>query len=866
MPELNAEQITAAHHPIGEAALLLAGAGSGKTTTLTERVSWLLEQGVAPKKILVITFTNKAANEIRERVLRKSGLDESAAPRLTTIHSLALSLIRRNPKGFGLGEKVSPLDDYDQIQLLKKIIQRESAINPSQAINELNVYHLRDQIGYHRARGIGFRCDYTDDVHAVALEKHSGYHALTPLDLHLWELFEAEKTANNVIDFDDMLHLVNRRCATDAEWLGKLQAVFEHVLMDECQDTSVVSWNFVNYLMGPTNRNLYCVGDVSQCQPPDTSVLTGEGNKPISVLDNQTVTGWSLTGMAERPCVMASNPYLGEMMRITTVTGKSTRVTPKHWLWVRLDSRAQGKFAMIITEEKGQYYLQVLPCDSLSEIGREVEQLWLLRIGKEDMLRLFPWDSRTVVTGRQHLSRTEKEDLLVFFRCAMYPLYSGLPRRGPYMKIMAACAQRMANVLTIPVIDGEEEIEDITIFPYDGMVHSLSVEKDETYIADGIVVGNSIYGFNGSSPDLILAYAQGWRGKAPALYRIARNHRSVPEIVDFANAIQSKMTATLPLQMESFRGIGGESGTTRIMRAGEPIDVARKIARQIMDSRSNYRDYAILVRSGSQIRDIEGEFVRARIPYVVRGGSSLLQTEEARDVISYLRIAVNPSDYAALVRATSAPKCGIGDSALEKVRHIANQSFKGDLIQAMLSQGNKFASFANTVREIQKQGNDPVSALTAVLNLTGYVNHLKKKYAKDHAKVEVKIENLFRLRTMIEGMVHADNMSIDDIIFRFTMDKMDMESERGSVTISTIHSAKGLEWPTVYVFNVVDTHLPHWRSMGDASELEEERRLWYVAVTRAKDHCVLCVPDRVSKGSNMVTAEPSRFLTEINVL
>lgn len=630
---LNEEQLKAATHPDGEAALLLAGAGSGKTTTLTHRISWLIEQGVPPRKILALTFTNKAAGEIRERVLKQTGLPEEQAPRLTTIHSLALSMIRRNPAGFGLGQKISPLSDYDQNDLLKRIVEREKL--------ELNPYGLRDKISYHRARGIGFRVDYTAEVHRRALVMHAGYHAMETPELHVWELFEHEKRGNSAIDFDDMLHFVNRRALNDPEWLAKLQQVFAHVLMDECQDTSVVAWTFVNNLLGPENRNLYCVGDIAQ----------------------------------------------------------------------------------------------------------------------------------------------------------------------------------------------------------------------------------SIYSFNGSSPKLIMDFAEQWRGAAPALYRLVRNHRSVPEVVNMANAIQQKMTTnTLPLLMESFRGLSGERGRTKLLRAETPYEIARKIAYEIDSSRRTLRDYAILVRSSSQVREIEGELIRARLPYVVRGGSTLLQTEEVRDILAYIRFATNPKDFSALSRSSAAPKRSIGPATLEKVRELANRNFDGDLLQACSASGTALASFANTIKAVQAKMADPLAALNTALSLTGYAAYIQKKYAKDKEKTEIKIENLQRLRLMIEGLMVDSELTAEDLIFQLTMDKTERENdERGVVTISTIHSAKGLEWPVTFVFSVNESQLPHWRSIGSEEELDEERRLFYVAVTRARDVCVFCVPDKVQRGQYMSFVDPSRFLTELGI-
>jgi DNA helicase-2/ATP-dependent DNA helicase PcrA len=629
---LNEEQLKAATHPQGEAALLLAGAGSGKTTTLTRRISWLIEQGVASRRILALTFTNKAAGEIRDRVLKATGLEELHAPRLTTIHSLALSMIRRNPVGFGLAEKVSPLDDYDQNELIKKIILREEL--------DLNFLNVREKISFHRARGVGFRVNYTPEIHKKAQIEHAGSHAMESDELNVWSLFEKEKTATSSIDFDDMLHFVNRRALNDPQWIAKVQQLFDHVLMDESQDTSIVSWEFVNNLLGPNNRNLFVTGDIAQ----------------------------------------------------------------------------------------------------------------------------------------------------------------------------------------------------------------------------------SIYSFNGSSPQLIMNYAEDWRGAAPTLYRLVRNHRSVPEIVNLANAIQDKMTTnTLPLYMESYRGLQGETGKTKLIRADSPRDISERIAYQMSESKKPYKSFAILVRSSLQIRDIEGELVRSRIPYVIRGGRGLLQTEEVRDILSYIRFATNTRDFSALARSIAAPKRGVGDQSLESIRKLANAAFQGDLLESCAASGTKLASYANTIKAIRSQVADPVKALQFAIGTSGYIDHIKKKYSKDQDKINTKIENLNRLKMMIEGLAADSELSTEDLVFQLTMEKVDPNDENGSVTISTIHSAKGLEWDVCFVFNAVETHLPHWRSCGNAEELDEERRLLYVAVTRSRDTCVICIPERVMKGQYLSPVEPSRFLVELGI-
>lgn len=635
--DLNEEQRLAVEHSFDKPACVIAGAGTGKTRVLTERVRYIIEQNVPPKKILAVTFTNKAAREMMDRL----GIDDTIArdlcPRVSTIHSLALSAIRRNPKSFGLQDKVSPLDDYDQSQMMKKLVDRKNI--------EANPYFILEQIAYHRARGVGFVSDYTPEIHAAALTSHAGYHALSPEAVDLWGAYEREKKFMSLVDFDDMLHLVVRRGQTDQPWLTVLQHQFEHVLMDEAQDTSPIQWQLINMFLGPENYNFFAVGDMSQ----------------------------------------------------------------------------------------------------------------------------------------------------------------------------------------------------------------------------------SIYAFNGAAPYLLKQYSEDWRGKIPSLYRIGRNHRSVPEIIKMANAVQSKMIMTLPLKMEAWRqSLNGDA--IRLFKASMPCDIAKKIVDEIYTGNRRkinpilYRDNCILVRSAMQIRDLETELVRWRIPYVIRGGRGLLATEEVRDVLSYLRLAVNPNDFTALSRAVGAPKRGVGPGALEKL-HFAARNDHGDnlLLAAEALMTAKLGQFLEVIRLIIQAKDDPVRAIDVIISLTRYREYIAEKYKKDQQKVVTKLENLERLKELVSTLADTGGLSTEDLVFQLTMDRTDDQTEEGRVTISTIHSAKGLEYARIYLTNLHEGSLPHKWSMGNEEEIEEERRLFYVAITRARDQLVLCVPGLVQVGPNTNVVTPSRFLYELGI-
>jgi DNA helicase-2/ATP-dependent DNA helicase PcrA len=405
---------------------------------------------------------------------------------------------------------------------------------------------------------------------------------------------------------------------------------------------------------------------------------------------------------------------------------------------------------------------------------------------------------------------------------------------------------------------------------YEGLVYSLDVEEEHTYIADGLVVGNSIMGFNGSAPHLLREFSEGWRGRVPTLLRIARNHRSLPRIVYLANHIQSKMKATLPLKMQVFRGGDDNKGLIELTQASMPGDIAMLIAAEISkdSKRKNgiaFKDNAILVRSARQVMDIENALVRYRIPYVIRGGRGLLATEEVRDVIAYLRLITNPKDFTALARAVSIPKRGVGDVALEKIRKVAHDSYGGDLLKASASV-EKLGLFSDSLQNIQKYLEYPTEALDRIIAFMDYKNYITSKYKKEPDKVKSKLENLDRFKELVRGLNEDRKMTTEDVVFQLTLERAREDDKDGQVTISTIHSAKGLEWHRVYLTNIVEGSLPHMFSMGSEDEIEEERRLFYVACTRAKDILVLCVPAMGTNGADTKRLQPSRFLIETGIL
>jgi superfamily I DNA/RNA helicase len=388
-------------------------------------------------------------------------------------------------------------------------------------------------------------------------------------------------------------------------------------------------------------------------------------------------------------------------------------------------------------------------------------------------------------------------------------------------------------------------------------------------------LSQSIYGWNGAAPEILAGMVDNWRGHVPNLYKLENNYRSHEKIVKFANRIQQTMTGTVPLVMKHKRAaVEGFSGKLSLINGTTPRDIAQEIASTIAHdnrlkaaSSFKFKDNAILVRSAAQVSDFEAALVSCRVPYVVRGGQSLFQTEEAKDLFSYLKLVANPNDLQAYSRAISIPKRGVGPAAVEKVKKIADTKFDGDMVQASVSYEHmSIQPFGRLIQEIAATEH-PVDLIVKIIRETKYKLILADRYGKDPEKLETKVGNLDRIIEAVQLLVEDNpTATCSDIIFRITMNgKEESEKEDGVTVISTIHSAKGLEWPRVYVAGMIEGSIPSRFSRLPA-EIEEERRLFYVAATRARDYLALCIPQVIMRGPNANRVAPSRFLQELGVV
>jgi DNA helicase II / ATP-dependent DNA helicase PcrA len=299
-----------------------------------------------------------------------------------------------------------------------------------------------------------------------------------------------------------------------------------------------------------------------------------------------------------------------------------------------------------------------------------------------------------------------------------------------------------------------------------------------------------------------------------------------------------------------------------------------------MRNQLNNGQFAILYRTNAQSRAMEDALRKRDIPYRIYGGLSFYQRKEIKDVLSYLRLVINPKDEEALIRVINYPARGIGDSTVEKLTVAANHYKRSifevmeniDKIDLRLNTGtkNKLQDFVTMIKSFQilNETYDAFNIAEHVTKKTGLIQELKKDATPEGiARIENIEELLNGIRDFIEGQKEiygargALSEFLEDVALATDLDKDTGDDDR--VALMTIHLAKGLEFPYVFVVGMEEDLFPSAMSMNTRSELEEERRLFYVALTRAEHQAYLTYAQSRYRWGKLVDSEPSRFIEEI---
>lgn len=397
------------------------------------------------------------------------------------------------------------------------------------------------------------------------------------------------------------------------------------------------------------------------------------------------------------------------------------------------------------------------------------------------------------------------------------------------------------------------------------------------------VVGDdaqSIYAFRGANIDNIFNFQRDYDDVK--VYRLEQNYRSTNNIVSAANSVIEKNKTRLEKEVWTENEDGSKIVVNRLLTDGEEGRfVAGSIFENKMQNQMRNGDFAILYRTNAQSRAIEDALRKRDIPYRIYGGLSFYQRKEIKDMLAYLRLIVNPKDEEALNRIINYPSRGIGETTMDRLTLAANHYGRSifevieniSRIDLKINKGiqTRLTNFVNMIKsfQIHAKKENAFTIAEMVAKKTGLLQEMKKDGTPEGI---MRIENLEELlngiRDFVEGQEDVADATgslsefLEDVALMTDMDKETPDEDR--VSLMTIHLAKGLEFPYVYIVGLEENLFPSAMSMNTRSELEEERRLFYVALTRAEQKAYLTYAESRFRWGKTVDAEPSRFIGEID--
>ncbi len=625
--DLNPEQRQAVQHTDGPL-LLLAGAGSGKTRVITYRIAYLIEGlGVRPESILAVTFTNKAADQMRDRVHELLKESRSANPLICTFHSFCVRLLRREIGALGYTKDFVIYDETDQESVMKECLKEvgldAKALTPRSVLS---------QVSYAKNHGIS-----PSQLYQTATDPRREQFAI------LFDHYEKKLHRANALDFDDLLLRAVELLGDFPEVRARVNERFQHILVDEYQDTNQVQYRLIRHLT-KTHHHLCVVGD-----------------------EDQSIYRWR---------------------------------------------------------------------------GADIQNI-------------------------------------------------------------------------------------------------LNFEQDY--------------------PDA-------------CLIKLERNYRSTQIILDAASAVVANNLARKGKTLWTDRKGGEQIGFYEAPESeGESVFVAQKTA-ELKEKNPDGR-FAVLYRTNAQSRAFEEAFRRSGLSYHIVGGFSFYDRAEIKDVLAYLKFALNTHDSVSLRRIINTPPRGIGKSTLEALEHFAEsegvtlwQALETALERKAFPERNlaalgRFRTLVLSIQQKLERATLP-EIIERIIEASGYRHLLEEEDSEESLS---RLENLSELENAAAEAADRQESLQDFLDHTALVSDQDSFDPSAAVSLMTIHCAKGLEFSTVFVAGLEEGLFPHSRSLMTQEELEEERRLFYVAMTRAQDHLFLSrVRERRYYGAEFSDAtEPSRFLEEI---
>jgi len=985
LASLNDEQRAAVTAPLGPV-LVLAGAGSGKTRVLTHRAAWLiLEHGVSPHGLMAVTFTNKAASEMRGRIEALLSMPADALW-IGTFHGLSHRMLRRHWREARLPQSFQILDQDDQERLVRKLIREQKLDEQRWVPREVQHFINASKDEGRRSKNLAYRNDP----------------ARKQL-IHLYRLYEERCETAGVVDFAELL-LRSFETLRDVPDLGAYyRDRFRHVLVDEFQDTNGIQYEWLRQLVGKEGAP-FVVGDDDQCLAAGTLVAMADGStRPIETVSpgDQVLSSY---GCGDYRAATVTDRFAkdrrGPMTVLYMRSGRVIRSTPEHTHFAGyvLGETPQTHFLYLMHKEGIGYRLgtsqvytkgQVKPVVGFQQraVQEHADAAWIIRTHNTENLARFdemltslrygiptlPFVPRkggavnglvhdaeliarlfaSIDTGDAALQLLEDEGLdpdrphhcpqgrdskrrnIVITLCgdrrgarpmhriSMIGVDRGDAARldalgftvrpagrgkkswrfetvrrdfGNLMDIARKIRERFddarfifqAHILdrSLPFIAASsvrpgmvmaddagrfDVVERVGREESAGEVYDLNVAGTHNFVANGIVTHNSIYRWRGARVENMQHFR---RDYGATVYKLEQNYRSTQVILAAANAVIAKNTDRMGKELWT-AARGGEP--IRVYAAFNERDEADFVIDRIREHERRglpLSAAAVLYRSNAQSRSFEEALMAARIPYRVYGGLRFFERAEIKDALAYLRLVQSRDDDIAFERVVNLPARGIGGATLELVRNDARDGRRSlwqagralaDTLPARAA--GALRGFYALVDKLAVAAADlPLhEQVKLVIGQSGLRDHHAKE--KDN-KGEARVENLDELVNAAEAFTPGNDEGLSPLasfLAHATLESGEPQAATGldCVQLMTLHSAKGLEFPTVFVVGLEEGLFPSEHSAFDPDRLPEERRLCYVGLTRAMQRLYLTHAESRRIFGRTSYRDPSRFLSEL---
>jgi DNA helicase-2/ATP-dependent DNA helicase PcrA len=472
-------------------------------------------------------------------------------------------------------------------------------------------------------------------------------------------------------------------------------------------------------------------------------------------------------------------------------------------------------------------------------------------------------------TGRGQLGKIYETYVNRCFRAGAMDFDDLLFKTNELLKLFPDVLNKYQHKFKYLMVD---EYQDTNFSQY------LIVKKLAAVNENICVVGDdaqSIYAFRGANIQNILNFEKDYPDLK--IFKLEQNYRSTQNIVNVANSIIANNKEQLKKNVFSEKEHGDK---IKVMRAFSDNEEGKQVAEAIMFERTTHglkwHDFAILYRTNAQSRSMEEALRKLGIPYKIYGGLSFYQRKEIKDLIAYFRLTFNANDEEALKRVINYPRRGIGDTTVDRIIVAADQHkiTPWEVIQepAKYLDGRTSASvhvFATMIQSFQVIAKN-LSAYEAALHISQHSGLLKDLYEDKSIEGLNRYENIQELLNGIKEFSEREDIEekgldifMQDVAL-LTNDDNDKNKDADTVSLMTIHSSKGLEFPQVHVVGLEENLFPSQMSLNSRSDLEEERRLFYVATTRAENKLTLSYATSRFKFGTLISCEPSRFLDEID--